>query len=90
MGTSHSCDQPINLIMNLSNTAKSRKVINAAENGTPHGKALILATFLLGYAVNGIFGVRDVRFPLQQEKGGKETTTTTNIDKNREQFATVR
>jgi len=81
MGTSQSRDQPINRIMNLSKNANSRKGRNAAENCAPRGKALILAAFLLGYAVNGIFGVRNVRFPLQQEKCGKETTTTTNIDK---------
>ena len=68
--------------MNLSNNAKHRVRRNSAENGAPRGKALILAAaFLLGYAANGIFSVWNVRFPLQQEKGYKETTTTTNIDK---------
>lgn len=67
--------------MNLSNNAK-RQVIrrNTVANGA-RGKVLIFAAFLLGYAANGIFDDRNVRFPLQQEKGGKETTTTTNIDK---------
>jgi len=74
--------KPINRIMNLSNNAKSQQGRNAAENGAPRGgKARILAAFLLGYAVNSLFGVWNVRFPLQQEKGYKETTTTTNIDK---------
>ena len=67
--------------MNLSDNAKFRVRRNSAENGAPRGKALILAAFLLGYAANGIFSVWNVRFPLQQEKGYKKTTTTTNIDK---------